>query len=179
MTASGSTTPRATSDVVVDGFTHGGEGVARLDGKAVFVAGALPGERITVEITEDRKRWARGRLVDVIEPAEGRTEPPCPYAHECGGCDLQHATPETQRDLKTRVVVEQLERIGRLVDPPVEGCRPVGPESQDRIRISEKSRWDSKSRILACRHARMWQSPVIFVTTGYPRIGTKRQPMLD
>ena len=145
MTASGSTTPRATSDVVVDGFTHGGEGVARLDGKAVFVAGALPGERITVEITEDRKRWARGRLVDVIEPAEGRTEPPCPYAHECGGCDLQHATPETQRDLKTRVVVEQLERIGRLVDPPVEGCRPVGPD--DGYRTNAQLHADTDGRL--------------------------------
>lgn len=111
----------------VEGFTHGGEGVARVDGKAVFVAGALPGERVRMEVVDDRRRWARGRLLSVVEPAADRVDPPCPHAGTCGGCDLQHVSPEGQLALKTRVVVEQLQRLGRVVDPPVVATRAVGP----------------------------------------------------
>ena len=123
-----SSTPLAsTHDGTVDGFTHGGEGVVRVDGKAVFVAGALPGERVTLRITEDQDRWARGEVVDVLEASPDRVEPPCPVADTCGGCDLQHASPEAQVRLKTRVVREQLQRLGRFEDPPVRDGRAVGP----------------------------------------------------
>lgn len=115
-------------DVRVDGFTHGGEGVARIEGKAVFVPGALPGETVTVRVTDDRRTWARARLVAVVEPSPDRVVPPCPFVPACGGCDLQHAIPAAQRDLKRRVVVEQLERLGGLVAPPVAACRAVGPD---------------------------------------------------
>jgi len=120
---------REPQTAVVDGFTHGGEGVVRLEGKAVFVPGALPGETVVVRVVEDRKNWARADLVDVVEASPDRVEPPCPYVPDCGGCDLQHATPDAQRRLKTRVVVEQLQRLGRLEDPPVRDCRPVGPDT--------------------------------------------------
>lgn len=125
--------PRTPVATVVDGFTHGGEGVARIEGKAVFVADTLPGERVVVEVVDDRKRWARARLLEVIEPSGDRVEPPCPHAPRpgrpgCGGCDLQHARPEAQRALKARVVREQLERLGGLADPPVAPCRAVGPD---------------------------------------------------
>lgn len=112
----------------IEGFTHGGEGVARVDGKAVFVPGALPGERVQLRVTEDRTRWARAQLLEVLVPAPGRVTPPCPHATDCGGCDLQHAAPGAQRELKTRVVREQLTRLGRVEDPPVAPCRAVGPD---------------------------------------------------
>lgn len=112
----------------IDGFTHGGEGVARVEGKAVFVAGTLPGEHVELEVVEDHARWARGRLRVVHEAAPGRVSPPCPHAEVCGGCDLQHVDPEVQRQLKTRVVREQLTRLGRLTDPPVADCVAVGPD---------------------------------------------------
>lgn len=120
--------PPATHVAVVDGFGHGGEGVARVDGKAVFVGGTIPGERIELRITEDHPRWARGELIDVLEPSEDRVTPPCPYVPECGGCDLQHVAPDRQRELKRRVVTEQLEHIGKLQDPPVAPTRAVGPD---------------------------------------------------
>ncbi|MFP4636495.1 MAG: class I SAM-dependent RNA methyltransferase [Nitriliruptoraceae bacterium] len=124
--------PRTTLDdrpreAVIDGFTHGGEGVARVDGKAVFVAGALPGERVVLRVVDDRKRWARADLVEVVEPSPDRVTPPCPYVPACGGCDLQHASVEAQLRLKTRVVVEQLTRLGGVDDPPVVDARSVGP----------------------------------------------------
>ncbi|MFP5309969.1 MAG: class I SAM-dependent RNA methyltransferase [Actinomycetes bacterium] len=121
--------PTTPLEASVDGFTHGGEGVARVEGKAVFVAGALPGERVRLRVVEDRPRWARAELVEVLDGSPDRVEPPCPYLPDCGGCDLQHASPAAQRALKTRVVREQLERIGRLVDPPVADCLAVGPDT--------------------------------------------------
>ncbi len=113
-------------DLTVDGFTHGGEGVARLDGKAVFVPGVIPGERVRVRVVDDRKRWARGELLEVLEASPDRVAPPCPYVGACGGCDLQHVAVDAQRLLLTRVVREQLQRIGRITDPPVEPCVAVG-----------------------------------------------------
>ncbi len=124
---SSSTPLDSTHTATIDGFTHGGEGVARVDGKAVFVAGALPGERVELRVTEDQDRWARAEVVEVLEPSPDRVEPPCPVADTCGGCDLQHASPEAQVRLKTRVVREQLERLGRFEDPPVLPGRAVGP----------------------------------------------------
>jgi tRNA/tmRNA/rRNA uracil-C5-methylase (TrmA/RlmC/RlmD family) len=125
--------PRDPVTAEVDGFTHGGDGVARVEGKAVFVPGTLPGETVVLRVTDDRRRWARGELLEVVIPSEDRVDPPCPHAPRpgrpgCGGCDLQHARPEAQRRLKARVVTEQLERLGGVADPPVADCRPVGPD---------------------------------------------------
>lgn len=118
-------------EVRIDGFAHGGEGVGRIDGKVVLVAGALPDERVRVEVVEDHPRWSRARLVEVLVPSADRTTPPCPVAEECGGCDLQHVTPGAARRLRTRVVREQLARLGRFgaeADLLVEECRSVGPD---------------------------------------------------
>lgn len=112
----------------IDGWAHGGRGVGRLDGKAVFVSGALPGELVEAEILHHHKRYAEARATRIVEPAEGRVAAPCPFVPDCGGCDLQHAAPWLQRELKTRVVREQLERIGGLTDPAVRPCRVVGPD---------------------------------------------------
>ena len=118
-------------EVVVDGFAHGGEGVGRIDGKVVLVAGALPGERVRVRITEDHPRWSRARLVEVLLPSPDRVTPPCPVAEACGGCDLQHVAPGAARRLKARVVREQLARLGGFGDRAhdlIEECRTVGPD---------------------------------------------------
>ena len=88
------------------------------DGRATFVDDALPGELVTVELTESHPRFARGRVVSIEEPSPGRVEPPCPFVSAgCGGCDQQHATLELQRSMKEQVVRDALQRIGHL-DPP-------------------------------------------------------------
>jgi len=118
-------------EVIIDGFAHGGEGVGRIDGKVVLVAGALPGERVRVTMTEDHDRWSRAQLDEVLLASADRVVPPCPVAEVCGGCDLQHVAPDAARLLKTRVVREQLARLGRfgsVADGLVEGCRSVGPD---------------------------------------------------
>jgi tRNA/tmRNA/rRNA uracil-C5-methylase (TrmA/RlmC/RlmD family) len=124
--------PREPIETTVEGFTHGGEGVCRIEGKAVFVPGTIPGETVVVRVTDDRKTWARAELVEVVEPSPDRVAPPCPYVPDCGGCDLQHVAPDAQRRLKTRVVREQLERLGKLADPPVAETLPVGPDTRYR-----------------------------------------------
>ena len=120
------------TDATVDGFTHGGEGVVRIEGKAVFVPRTIPGERVRVRVVDDRKNWARAELIEVLAPSPDRVTPPCPYVPACGGCDLQHVAPDAQRQLKRRVVVEQLERLGRIDDPPVEACRAVSDDTHYR-----------------------------------------------
>jgi len=130
MPAVESPAPVALVELALDGITHGGEAVGRLpDGKACFVAYALPGERVTVEVVEEHKRWSRGRLVEVLEPSPERVTAPCPYfgPGRCGGCQLQHLAPGAQPALKRRIVVEQLQRIGRIPDPPVEQTVVVAP----------------------------------------------------
>ena len=99
----------------------GGEAVARqADGRVVFVAGALPGERVRVDITDERKTFARGRVLDVLEAAPGRVTPPCPHvARGCGGCGWQHLDVATQRSLKQQLVADSLSRLGGTSDVDV------------------------------------------------------------
>ena len=103
------------------GIAHGGAAVGRYEGKVIFVPYALPGETVRAEIVEDHPRYARARLVEILEPSPERVGPLCPYfgPDGCGGCHLQHATYEAQLRLKAQVVAEQLTRIGGLSDPPV------------------------------------------------------------
>ncbi|MGI9586374.1 MAG: class I SAM-dependent RNA methyltransferase [Acidimicrobiia bacterium] len=116
-------------------IAHGGEAVARRDGKAHFVAGAMPGEVVTATIEEDRGSWARVALVDIIEPAAGRREPPCPHATTCGGCQWQFATEQLQREWKRDTVISQLEHLGRIQDPVVHDVIAPGPEFGYRNRM--------------------------------------------
>jgi tRNA/tmRNA/rRNA uracil-C5-methylase (TrmA/RlmC/RlmD family) len=115
-------------EVAVTGVAAGGEGVGRLgDGRVVFMRGALPGERVRITVAEERKRFARGALVEVVEAAPERVAPPCPQvAAGCGGCDWQHVAPAAQRALKARIVLDALRRIGR-VEPPEPDLDPDLP----------------------------------------------------
>lgn len=127
-----------TVEVDLHGIAHGGEAVGRLpDGRAVFVGRAVPGERVRIRVVEDKKRWARAELIEVVTASPDRVEPPCPYVPECGGCDLQHVDPARQRVMKTRIVREQLERLGGIEAPPVDDIRAVGPD----VRYRESARF--------------------------------------
>jgi tRNA/tmRNA/rRNA uracil-C5-methylase (TrmA/RlmC/RlmD family) len=103
-------------ELEVGPVAHGGHFVARHEGQVVFVRHALPGERVTAEVTEDDGRFLRADAVEVAEASPHRVTPPCPYAGPglCGGCDFQHVTLEEQRRLKAAVVEEQLHRLAGL-----------------------------------------------------------------
>jgi tRNA/tmRNA/rRNA uracil-C5-methylase (TrmA/RlmC/RlmD family) len=138
--------------VTVGAVAHGGHCVARHEGRVVFVRHALPGERVTVRVTEDRHPgFCRADAVGVLEASPARVPRPCPYSGpgRCGGCDWQHAHPDEQRRLKAAVVVEQLVRLGHLdADDPVLGdlvveALPGGP-----------LRWRSRARFAVDRAGR-------------------------
>jgi 23S rRNA (uracil1939-C5)-methyltransferase len=109
-------------------MTYGGAALGRVEGKAIFVTGGLPGEVVRVAIEEDRAQFARARLLEVIEPSPDRITPRCPHfgfdATSCGGCHWQHIDYAAQLRFKTAIVREQLQRIGRIPDPPVRGIIP-------------------------------------------------------
>lgn len=103
--------------VDVGAVAHGGHCVARFEGRVLFVRHALPGERVEVEVTEDRGgSYCRADAVEVLSAAPGRVPAPCPVAGPggCGGCDWQHASGAEQRALKGFVVAEQLRRLAGI-----------------------------------------------------------------
>jgi len=112
---------KETIELTLDAIAHGGEAIGRHDGKAIFVPYAIPGERVRVEIVEEKERWARARLLEVMQPSPDRIEPPCPYfgPDRCGGCQWQHIAYERQAELKAEIVADHLRRLGRIASPPV------------------------------------------------------------
>ncbi len=114
--------------VQIRGFAHGGEGVGQEDdGLTWFVPGALPGETVDVEPERRKARWARGRLVQVVQTGPDRVEPPCGLADRCGGCDWQHVAVARQAEHKRAIVAGQLRGLVddpasvRLADVPASG----------------------------------------------------------
>lgn len=106
-------------------FTYGGETLSRLpDGRAVFVPYAMPGEEVRVRLVEERRRYTRAELLEVINPSPERITPCCNHFGVCGGCHYQHMPYETQLEAKAAILRDQLERIGKLVDPPVQAMVP-------------------------------------------------------
>lgn len=89
---------------------YGGSGLARADGKAVFVPFTLPGEVVEAHVTEDRTSYASADLDRVLEASSARVSAPCPYFGECGGCHYQHATYAQQLEMKVQILRETLER---------------------------------------------------------------------
>lgn len=119
--------PGQVLELEVKGLAHDGAGVARLpgDGFVFFVPGALPGERVRVEVSEVRPRSGRAHLLEILQPSPDRvpsTEAVCQVAGRCGGCSLAHLAYPAQLAFKTRRVDEALRRIGRFTDIPVSPC---------------------------------------------------------
>lgn len=106
-------------DLLVHGIAGGGDGIATdAGGRVVFVASAIPGDRVRARLVEERSRFARAEVVELLAAGPGRIEPPCPHVAEgCGGCGWQHIEPAAQRALKATIVADALARIGH-VDPP-------------------------------------------------------------
>lgn len=115
-------------DVDVTAIAHGGHCVARHEGQVIFVRHAIPGERVTVEITDITRSFARGNCVVVIDSSPHRVKAPCRYAtpHGCGGCDFQHVDLSHQRALKSQIIAEQLTRLAKMeVEVDVEEVLPT------------------------------------------------------
>jgi 23S rRNA (uracil1939-C5)-methyltransferase len=114
-----------TFQVTMEKMVYGGDCLGRLpDGRAVFVPFVLPGEVIRIEITEDKKRYARGWPIELVEGSPDRITPRCIHFTVCGGCQYQHLDYAKQLKAKEAIVRDQFERIGKFVDPPI---KPIIP----------------------------------------------------
>ncbi|MCR4397599.1 MAG: 23S rRNA (uracil(1939)-C(5))-methyltransferase RlmD, partial [Firmicutes bacterium] len=91
-----------------------GDGVGRLAGKAVFVEGAIPGDIVLARVVEERKNFARARLLSVRDPSPSRVNPACAAFEHCGGCSLQAMDYRAQLQWKRRIVLDAMARIGHL-----------------------------------------------------------------
>lgn len=107
---------RAGQTVVCEiiGLTHEGEGVGRYEGFTLFVRGALPGERVSVEVVSVGKSFGKGTMRELLSPESDRRTAPCPIYDSCGGCQLQHLDYAAQLHWKRRHVVDNLVRVGKL-----------------------------------------------------------------
>ncbi|OBS10412.1 23S rRNA (uracil(1939)-C(5))-methyltransferase RlmD [Acidihalobacter prosperus] len=104
--------PRAPAELSIESLAQDGRGVARLDGKAVFVAGGLPGERVRAAFTQTHRDYDEAEAEAVLTASPERVDPRCPHYGVCGGCSLQHLAPEAQIAAKQRALLEALSRIG-------------------------------------------------------------------
>jgi 23S rRNA (uracil1939-C5)-methyltransferase len=121
-------------ELAITALSHSGEGIGRHEGRAIFVPFALPGETVRIEIIEEKKRFARGRLVEIVTAAPARIAPRCPHhfnlspapgfssntlATACGGCQLQHLDYPAQLAFKEQTVREQFQRLGGFAEVPL------------------------------------------------------------
>lgn len=118
--------PTEPVEAEVESFSHDGRGVAHLGGKAVFIQGALPGERVRFRYTRVQRRYDEGIVEAVRTPSPDRVEPRCPHFGVCGGCSLQHLDPVAQVRAKQQVLADALQRIGGV--GPVEWMQPLVAE---------------------------------------------------
>ena len=99
---------------MIESMSHDGRGVARLDGKATFIHGALPGEKVEFLYTRKHRKRDEGRCVNVLEASPERVEPKCIHFGLCGGCSLQHQAVDRQIHAKAQVLKDNLECLGAV-----------------------------------------------------------------
>ena len=101
-------------DLFIESISHNGEGVARNEGKVVFIPYAIPGEVVKVNIIEEKKKYSRGILRNIIRKSPHRVDVKCPHFYQCGGCSYQHISYQQQLVLKQNIIKEILHRIGGI-----------------------------------------------------------------
>jgi 23S rRNA (uracil1939-C5)-methyltransferase len=108
-------------EILLTTLAYGGDAMGRLeDGRAVFVPFGLLGERARIRLTEEKRGFARGELAEILEASPHRIVPRCKHFGICGGCHYQNLSYEEQLKAKTEILRDQLTRIGRIENPPVQ-----------------------------------------------------------
>lgn len=138
-----------THRLTIDRLSYGPNGVGRLDGesrgKVVFVPAAVPGDDLDIALTDEKKRYATGRIVTVRHPSAERRVPPCPHLPDCGGCPWQQVSYAEQLRAKEAIVRESLRRIGGVSEPTL---LPIVPSPQEwRYRHRIRLRTEPEARL--------------------------------
>ena len=131
--------PEAPVEARIESLGDDGRGLCRVEGKTVFVDGALPGETVLFRYTATRARFDEGTVVEVTRPSPDRVEPRCPHFGVCGGCRLQHLSPAAQVELKQQSLLDALRRIGEVqpaeLFPPLLNPSPWGYRRKARLGV--------------------------------------------
>lgn len=114
-------------EVTIADLSSSGEGVGRwgAEDRVIFVPDTVPGDRLLVRLLRVKSRYAQGQLHQLLEPSPHRVKPPCIVADKCGGCQWQPVGYDYQLQAKRNQVVQALERIGQLSQPPVDPVLPA------------------------------------------------------
>jgi 23S rRNA (uracil1939-C5)-methyltransferase len=108
-------------EILLTTLAYGGDAMGRLeDSRAVFVPFGLAGERVRIRLTEEKRGFARGELAEILEASPHRIIPRCKHFGVCGGCHYQNLSYEEQLEAKREILRDQLTRIGRIENPPVQ-----------------------------------------------------------
>jgi 23S rRNA (uracil1939-C5)-methyltransferase len=125
-----------TYEVTLATLTYGGDAIGRLeDGRAVFVPFGLPGERVRLCLIEEKRGFARAEIVEILEASPERISPRCKHFGQCGGCHYQHVPYNAQLKTKADILRDQLQRIGKIENPPVQAM------------IASSSEWNYRNHI--------------------------------
>ncbi len=128
--------PGAELPLEITDVAYGGAGIARHEGRVVFIPFTIPGETVRARITKVHRSWMGADAVEITRPSPDRVQAPCPRFTKCGGCAYQHIAYPRQLEIKTRQVTEALRRIGKLTDPPVEPAKASPQDYGYRNRIT-------------------------------------------
>ena len=115
--------PTGSGEAVIESLSHEGRGISHIDGKTVFVDGALPGETVKFKYTSQRSKFDEGAATEILNASALRVNPGCEYFSVCGGCSLQHMHSEAQIQHKETVLFEQLKHIGGV--EPADKLMPI------------------------------------------------------
>jgi 23S rRNA (uracil1939-C5)-methyltransferase len=177
-----------TAELTLDGIAHGGEALGRYGGKVIFVPYGIPGERVQVEIIEQKNHWARARLMSVLTSSPDRIDPPCPYfgPDRCGGCQWQHIAYERQAALKQEIVRDQLHRLGHISAPSIADIIALArssPSGSDPPAESSGNSRESESQRVAEEEAGLldfgYRNHTHFAVAANNRLGYRRGPSHD
>ncbi|MBL8091375.1 MAG: class I SAM-dependent RNA methyltransferase [Anaerolineales bacterium] len=128
-------------EITLEKFTYGGDAMGRLpDGRAVFVPFGLPNEIVKIRLTQEKQNFARGEIIEIIKTSPERIKAKCKHffsplllgeglgVRSCGGCHYQNLSYENQLKAKTEILKDQLQRIGKIENPPIQKMIPSPDE---------------------------------------------------
>ncbi len=130
-------------EVQIDALTHDGRGVARHQGRVLFVEGAVPGDKVKVRLTRESSKRLEGTIAKVLEPSPNRVTPPCPWYEKCGGCNQQHVEGNALLAMKQDIALGQLKRFADI-EPEVLEAPLTSPHWGYRSRARLAVRWWNK-----------------------------------
>ena len=116
----------------IDSVSSDGNGVAHIDGFAVFVPQTVDGDKIKMLVVKVQKNFAYGKALEITEPSDKRCEPMCQHYKRCGGCQIRHIKYDAQLDIKRDIVENAMQRIGKFENFKVDGI--VGMDVPERYR---------------------------------------------